>query len=286
MGIGYALGMNEPARDDTARRTDWIRQTVVVLSVGIAVAGAIVGNGAFGGQPIAEAAGGALDNDATLVAPGGPGFLIWSVIYAGLIGYALWQVRSSAASDSRQRRIGWWAAASMILNAAWILAVQAGSLVLSCIVIGMLVAVLTVIYVRTTDAPTSRTGGAGWVERILVDGVFGLYLGWVCVATIANIAATLVDADIVPLGLDPDAWAVAVLVLAGAIGAGLAVRGRGRVSAALGLGWGLVWIAAERLYGQPESVSTAVTAIAATAGTAVVVVIVAAKSSGDTVPSA
>lgn len=278
--------MSGPPQNAASSRTDRIRQASVVLSVGIAVAGAVIGNGAFGGQPIAEAAGGALDNDATLVAPGGPGFLIWSVIYAGLIGYTLVQARSSAAADPRQRRIGWWAAASMILNAAWILAVQAGLLLLSCVVIGLLVAVLAVIYVRTTDAPTSRAGGAGWVERILVDGVFGLYLGWVCVATIANIAATLVDAEIVPLGLDPVVWAVVVIILAGALGAELAVRGRGRVSAALGVGWGLVWIAAERLNGQPESVVTAATAIVAAAVTAVVAAIVAARSGRNTVPSA
>ncbi|MET0842976.1 MAG: tryptophan-rich sensory protein, partial [Mycetocola sp.] len=66
-----------------ARPNDRLRQVVVLVSALLAIAGSFVGSGAAGGTPIAEASGGALSADATPVAPAGPAFAIWTVIYLG-----------------------------------------------------------------------------------------------------------------------------------------------------------------------------------------------------------
>ena len=55
-------------------RSDRLRQTVVISSATCALIGSFVGAGKAGGRPIAEASGGALAADATLIAPGGPAF--------------------------------------------------------------------------------------------------------------------------------------------------------------------------------------------------------------------
>src|SRR5690554_5378873 len=107
-----------------ANTRDTVRQIVVLLSALIAVVGAFVGSGAAGGTPIQDAAGGALSADATPIAPAGPAFAIWSVIYLGLIAYAVWQLLPRNKRDPRQRLLGYPIAASLILNAAWILSVQ------------------------------------------------------------------------------------------------------------------------------------------------------------------
>ncbi len=83
-----------------------------------------LGSGAGAGTPVSEAAGGALSSDATAVAPGGAAFSIWTLIYLGLIGLAVWQALPGHRANARQRQAGWWIAASMLLNATWILAVQ------------------------------------------------------------------------------------------------------------------------------------------------------------------
>lgn len=242
-------------------RADRIRQSVVAVSAVLAVVGSFIGSGAAGGTQIQNAAGGALSASSTPVAPDGPAFAIWSVIYTGLIGYAIWQFLPSQTARTRHRRLGYWAAASLLLNAAWILVVQAGLLVLSVVVIVLLLAVLARIFVILR---TSRTGGV--VDAVLTDGTFGLYLGWVCVATVANVTAALVGSGIGSAdGPGAAPWAVAILLVAALIGVLIAVTGRGRLAPMLSLCWGLVWVAVGRFTGELLSAPAGTAALIAAA---------------------
>ncbi|WP_043501698.1 TspO/MBR family protein [Georgenia sp. SUBG003] len=244
-----------PARPAAADRE---RQVGVTLSYLLCLVGSAIGVGAFGGTPIADAAGGALSADATHLAPGSGAFSVWTVIYAGLAAYTLFQWLPGQAVSARQRRTGWWVAASMLLNAAWILVVQAGWLWPSVLVIGVLLAVLARIFVHLV-----RVRGDGPLEALVVDGTLGLYLGWVSVATCANVAAALVAAGFDGLGLAPEVWSAVVLAVVAAIGVALAVLGRGRLAPAVTIVWGLAWIAVARATGEPHSVPTAVAAVTA-----------------------
>ena len=245
-----------------ATRSDVIRQWSVLLSAVLATAVSFVGSGAVVGTPVAEVADGALSSSATLVAPAEPAFAIWGVIYVGLLLLALLQVLPSRRTDPRQRRTGWWTAASLLLNALWILVIQAELIAVSLVVIAALVAVLVVAMLRLGDSsPSTR------YERLVVDGTLGLYLGWVCIATVANAAATLVLAGVSPTGGAAVAWAVAVLAVAAGVGVLLAVGLRGRLAPALALAWGLGWVAVARSSGEPVSAAVAVTAALAAAVT-------------------
>jgi hypothetical protein len=248
-----------------------VRKIVVAASAVIAVVGSFIGSGAAGGTPIQDAAGGALSASATAIAPGGPAFSIWSVVYVGLIAFAVWQClphRADPELGRRHDRLGIPVALSLLLNAAWILSVQAGLLQLSWVVIVALLAVLVWTFVLLRRDPSrSRT------EAVVADGTFGLYLGWVCVATVANIAAVLAADGFRGFGLGQDVWGTVVAAVAGLVGVVVAVTGRGRIAPTLSLGWGLVWVAVARLDGPLVSVPTAVTALVATA---VVVVVTAA----------
>lgn len=157
------------------------------------------------------------------------------------------------------RRLAWPAAASMLLNATWILVVQAGRLWGSVLVIAALLAVLALVFVRLRgERPRDR------LEAVVTDGTFGLYLGWVCVATCADVAAALAASGF-DGGSSPQWWATAVLAVAAGVGVALAVYGRGRLAVAAALTWGLVWIAVGRTDGGLTSVTTAVAALAAAA---------------------
>jgi len=249
----------------------WKRIAVAVSAV-VAVVGAFVGSGAAGGTPIQDAAGGALSASSTAIAPAGPAFSIWSVVYVGLIAYTVRQFFRTA-DDDRHERLFVPAVLSLLLNAAWILSVQFGFLWASEPIIVALLAVLVRAFVVLR-----RTRPSGTVEAIVTDGTFGLYLGWVCVATAANTAAVLSAAGFRGFGLGQDVWGVLVAAVAGLVGVLLAVWGGGRLAPTAALGWGLAWVAVGRLDGPLVSVPTAVTAVVAIAAVVVVTLAVRART--------
>lgn len=234
-----------------------MRQGGVLVAAIVCVAGALVGGGTLGGEPVSEAAGGALSADATLLAPAGPAFSIWSVIYVALLVFTVWHTLPRNATSSLARAVGWWATLSMLLNAMWLATVQAEQLWLSVVVIVALVLVLGQLLVLGQGLDD---GAGPWVVAV----TFGLYLGWSSVATCANVAAVLVDS-----GVDPGRTTgevVAVLVLAAVC---VIVRlvsrrvGDARWAVAVAVAWGLGWIAWGRLGAEPESLVVGVAAIVA-----------------------
>ena len=244
------------ARRPTA--ADRRRQVAVTISEVLCVLGTLVGVGALGGTRVEESSGGALAADATLLAPAGPAFSIWSAIYLGLAAYTVWQWLPDQATDTRHQRIGWLAAASMLLNAAWLLVTQQGWIWVSVLVIAALAVVLGVLVRRLTERPSY-----GLAEAVIVDGTFGAYLGWVCVATCANVAAALVSSGVDPGKPASELAAVAVLAVAAGVAVLLARRLGGRYAVALAIAWGLLWIAVGRATDEPRSSLTAWAAIAA-----------------------
>lgn len=245
------------------------RAAFVTASEIACVAGSLLGAGVFGGPPVAQSAGGALSAEATLLAPAGPAFAIWSVIYLGLAVYTVLQWLPGRLASPLHRRIGWWVGASMLLNTGWLLVVRAGWLPVSVAVILALALVLGVIVRRRAEAgPVPRA------DAIVVDGTVGLYVGWVSVATCANVTAWLVAAGVRPGPALAQAAAVLVLVVALAIGLVLLRVSHGNPAIALAMIWGIAWIAVGRLTDAPASAVTGVAA--AVVATALVVAAVVA----------
>ncbi|WP_306232584.1 tryptophan-rich sensory protein [Agrococcus beijingensis] len=239
--------------DAAPNATDRIRPWVVLVALPVTLAAAALGSGLFGGMEVQASSSGALSATATPLAPARTAFSIWSLIYLGLAVYAVWQVLPKQRHDPRQRAIGWLAVASLVLNAAWILCAQAGLLPVTVVVIVLLLGVLAAIFEQLRRIPASSL-----VETAVVDGTFGLYLGWVSVATVANVAAGLADA-----GVRPAAWelpAIAVLAIVAAIGVLIAWRGQGRIAPALAMLWGVAWIGVGRATDEPASDAVAIAA--------------------------
>lgn len=231
---------------------------VTAVLIVAAMVTAAAGAGAFGGTPVNDAADGWLGADSTWVAPASAAFRIWSVIYVGLIGYGVWQFFGSA-QTRRHRRARPWILAGVVINSLWLWAVQLGWLWLSVVVMLALLATLARLWHQLDqDRPGSR------VEALVVDQVTGLYLGWVMIATIANLAAWFGSLGWRGQPLDEAAWAVIVLLVAAALGLALAWRFGGKLAPALAMAWGLVWIAVGRTDGSgPQSMLVAVVAVAA-----------------------
>lgn len=147
--------------------------------------------------------------------PAGYVFSIWSVIFLGWIAFSIYQLLPAQADNPRLKNLGPWFAISGILNAGWLFAWHYNQFGLSVLIMIGLLASLILSYVRLDvgRAPASRA------EKWCVDIPFSIYLGWISVATIANITSWLYFIGWNGFGILPLAWGVVMLVIASYLGA-------------------------------------------------------------------
>lgn len=231
------------------------RQSLIIAAASFMLIAAAVGAGAFGGASVDDLQDGALSAQGSYLAPDGPAFSIWSLIYIGLLAYTVWQALPAQRADARQQAVGGWIAASMVLNGLWLVTARFLTLWLTVIVIALLVAVLARVIVLLGRFPAKNLA-----DRILTDGANGLHFGWVTIATVANTAAWFTQIAPADWEDQADVWAVAVLVVVAVIGVAAALV-TGRIAPALATAWGLVWLAVGRFTDAPESVPTGIAAL-------------------------
>jgi benzodiazapine receptor len=177
------------------------------------------------------------DSFAVLFVPAGYVFAIWGLIYLLLIAFVIYQARPAAREDPRLRAVGWPFVASCLLNAAWLVAWHYGYYPLSVGIMLALLGCLIVIYRRLGVGRGSPPGR----ERWLVDLPFSVYLGWITVATVANVSIMLFDAGWNGQPLGPVPWTIAMLVVGAGLGLAM-LRLRADLAYALVLIWAYVGI--------------------------------------------
>jgi len=154
------------------------------------------------------------DGIPNLFVPAGLTFSIWGLIYLLLLLFTIAQAHGlfSAGQNSPQetRRIGWLFALSCVANVAWLLLWHYELVGVSVLAMLVILGSLLAIYVRLQIGRT----WANWAKRWLFRVPFSVYLGWITVATIANVTAFLVKAGWNGFGLRPEVWAVAVIIVA------------------------------------------------------------------------
>lgn len=177
------------------------------------------------------------DRYPTLVAPAGYVFAIWGVIYLAILGYAVFQALPRQRQQPVLRQVAPWFILSCAANSAWIFAWHylwlPGSLALMALLLLALVRIYLLLDIGRVAVPRA--------ERWWVQAPFSLYLGWITVASIANVAAWLVDSGWDGWGLSPDLWAAVIILTAVGIGVIVSLR-RADVVYVLVLGWALVGI--------------------------------------------
>lgn len=240
--------------------TDRTRQVGVTLAEIFCIVGTLVGVGVIGTR-VEESAGGSLAADATLLAPAGPAFSIWSVVYLGLAAYTVWQWLPRAGRSELAQRTGWWVAASMVLNATWLLVTQQGWVWLSVLVI---VALLLVLVRLALELAAMGEGAGDAVGTWIVRATAGLYLGWVAVATFANVAAAVAGSGFdFTRGSAAVAAALLALVVVTALAVLLMRAEPTRWGVAAATVWGLSWLAFGRFADAPLSSVVGATAVVA-----------------------
>lgn len=175
-----------------------------------------------------------------LFVPAGYVFSIWSVIYLGLGAYAVVQALPAFARLEGVRGVAWWFVLSGVLNCVWLILWQTLHIYWTVPVMIGLLLTLVVIYRRLGAEPP-----AGAAERWLVRLPFSIYLGWISVATIANIADALVHGGWGGWGISDVTWTLIMLGVASALGYAMLLRRRD-LAYALVLVWAFVGIAVEQ----------------------------------------
>jgi hypothetical protein len=178
------------------------------------------------------------DNIPTYFVPAGYVFSIWSLIYLALIGYAVYQALPQAKQNSRLHSIAWWFVVNALANASWIVLWHYRFEEWSVLVMLVILATLIAIY-QKLQIGRARVMTAEWW---CTQAPFSLYLGWISVATIANIAAALYVQQWDGFGLDPQLWSVIMLCVATLLAGTMLWQRRDYIYAAV-IVWAVIGIA-------------------------------------------
>lgn len=160
----------------------------------------------IGGQNTAAVS----DNNQTLITPAGYTFAIWGIIYVLLGVFVVYQALPRERNSDYQRKIGWFFVLSSILNIAWIFVWQTENLVLSVLLIFALLFSLIAIYLRLNIGRAKVKTS----QRLAVHVPFSVYLGWITIASIANVAVALTSYNWDGFGVSYEVWAVIVVAVA------------------------------------------------------------------------
>ena len=169
----------------------------------------------IGGQTTAEVSA----KYPSLFTPAGFTFSIWGVIYLGLLIYVVYQALPGQKENETLSKINWLFIINCVANGTWILAWQYDYLVISLLIMIVILVSLIRIY-RKISVSNSYSPSF----KYFVSVPFSIYLGWITVATIANISVIQTAFGLDNLGLEASEWTLLKLSIAGAIGAIMALR--------------------------------------------------------------
>jgi benzodiazapine receptor len=196
------------------------------------------------------------DANPTLVTPAGYVFSIWGIIYVLLAIFVVYQALPSQAGKDFHGRVGWLFVLSSLLNIIWLFLWQYEYLSLSVVVMFLLLVTLIAIYLRLGIGKSKVALG----EKLAVHVPFSVYLGWITIATIADVSVTLVSVNWDGFGISQETWATLVVVIALLI-ALLVVATRKDVAYGLVIIWALLGIAVKQSGNQNIVTLTEISAV-------------------------
>jgi len=183
---------------------DITRQITVIVTILVT----LVVNGLANALPLnGQNTGQISDRFNVYFVPAGYVFSIWGLIYIGLIAYGVYQALPTQRENPRLRATGWWIALGGIANSAWIFLWHYNQFPLTMVVMLVLLVTLIVTYLRLGIGRTKVTPGEKWAVHL----PFSIYLGWITVATIANISDVLDFLKWDRFGIAPEIWMAIIL---------------------------------------------------------------------------
>jgi hypothetical protein len=147
------------------------------------------------------------DNFHVFFVPAGYVFAIWGLIYIGLLTYAVYQALPAQKDNPRMEATGWWVVLGGLANSMWIFLWHYELFIGTLAVMLVLLASLIATYLRLGIGETPVSKVETWLVRI----PFSIYLGWITVATIANVTDVLSYLKWNQFGFSDGTWMLVIL---------------------------------------------------------------------------
>jgi benzodiazapine receptor len=224
---------------------------IIAFALTVVVNGLAGGTTILGGKLTSEIS----DANPTLITPAGYVFSIWGVIYVLLGIFVVFQGLPSQRTKGYQERIGWLFVLSSLLNIAWLFLWQFEYLSLSIVLMFLLLATLMAIYLRLNIGKSA----VPLREKLAVHLPFSVYLGWITIASIANVSVTLVSVGWDGFGISQETWAILITIIALLITL-LVIAMRKDVAYGLVVIWALLGIAVKQSGNQNIVTTTEISA--------------------------
>jgi hypothetical protein len=179
---------------------------------------------------------------AVQIIPANYAFAIWGLIYIGLISFAIYQFQPAQRQNPILQRGGYLLVFASVAQCAWIYFFLARLFPLS--VIAMLGVLLPLIglYQRLGIGQQRVSRQEQW----FIHTPISIYLGWISVATVVNVAIALYSINWNGWGITPPIWTVIMMIVSTAIAALVCIQ-RHDVAFTLVIVWALVAIAIRQI---------------------------------------
>jgi hypothetical protein len=194
-----------------------------------------------------------------LFTPAGFTFAIWGLIYLLLAFFVIYQAQIFGSKGKQLnfvKRIGYLFFTSCLLNLSWIFAWHYLMVELSLVIMILLLVNLIVLYNKLNQNDTSNQG----LGEVIIQVAFSIYLGWITIATVANVTALLVDWNWNGFGLSDVFWMIVVMLVATIIVIRFMFKNNDWVYSLVAL-WAYFGIAYKRLTVEPVETAVVVVVI-------------------------
>lgn len=188
------------------------------------------------------------------IVPAGYAFIIWSVIYAGCLGYGIYQFSGSRLDDPLLRRMGFFTASGFLGCCVWLVCVRFGhqQWTVPCI-LWMAVSLFGAF------SALWRVESPSWLLRLCVIAPLSIYSGWLSVAIFANTASIAKSFGWRPAVLGESAGSIALLIAAAGLATFILWQSKGNLWYGGTILWALVGIGVRNQF-ELRNVQVAVTA--------------------------
>jgi hypothetical protein len=190
------------------------------------------------------------DNIPNLFVPAGITFAIWGVIYILIIIFSIYLARDflkvEKTTKSYLEKTSYFFIIASIVNILWIFLWHYEQVLLSLLAMILLFASLLAIYLRLNIGIEK----VSLKDKLFIHVPISVYIGWITVATIANVTAVLVTINWDGFGLSEELWTILVIVVAIIITILILIKRRDYAYSAVII-WALLGIYLKRITSDP-----------------------------------
>lgn len=180
------------------------------------------------------------------ITPANYAFAIWGVIYLGLLGFGLYQLLPAQRQNLSLSRARPWLIVACIAQSIWVFCFLSQQFWLSVLAMLAILVPLILVYQRLEIGlpleSRSNSRSVSRAEQWFVQIPLGIYLGWISVATITNVALALYSQNWNGWGISPQNWTVIMMGIAALVGVAMTLT-RSEVAFPLVIAWALIAIA-------------------------------------------